>query len=172
MLILSPAEESLNMIFATMASKIETALKAAVVSGRVRANVDEIVSEGHSAASQLLVGREDEEAEAKGESTPKKSTAEPMKSALKTPTSPRSVKDPRPTPPVTRSPWRSRPLAQSSARRLTTPPSSPPPAPSARLTAVVPSSPSSTSRLTRRRSKRRRRSGIGQHCNKYLEIEL
>lgn len=74
------------MIFATMASRIETALKAAVVSGRVRASVDEIVSEGHSAASQLLVGREDEEAEAKGESTPKKSIAEPVKSALKTPT--------------------------------------------------------------------------------------
>jgi hypothetical protein len=74
------------MIFATMASRIETTLKAAVVSGRVRVNVDEIVSEGHRAASQLLVGREDEEAEAKGESTHKKSIAEPSKSALKTPT--------------------------------------------------------------------------------------
>lgn len=73
------------MIFATMASRIETTLKAAVVSGRVRANVDEIASEGHSAASQLLVGREDEEAEAKGKSTPKKSIAEPVKPALKTP---------------------------------------------------------------------------------------
>lgn len=64
MLILLPAEESLNMIFATMASRIETELKAAVVSGRVRANVDEIVSEGHRAASQLLVGKEEEKAEA------------------------------------------------------------------------------------------------------------